>query len=264
MCSRRPYSINRASHFSCNVCSDFFESDVSLESSFVKQGINQIAAAAHHSAHYSGVLHLSDRTMSLSTFRLSFAMQGLTSGTLEYELVGVVQHLGATLRSGHYTAFVQRGMGQSKPSANDSAYAPNSIGLKSGVAATTTELELGWQPPNTSEGERVADGNEAAGHLAMPTVHHSAGPMSTTPDLLLAAPQQPCQDGGTTTSAMPGCLSGHSKSTEDNCISEGSAAPQGTGARPSWFHITDTHVKPVSTQAVLDAEAYILMYQRAA
>ena len=202
--------------------------------------------------------------MYLSTFRLSFAMQGLTSGTLQYELVGVVQHLGATLRSGHYTAFVQRGMGQSEPSANDSACAPNTIGLKSGVAATTTELELGWQPPNAIEGERVADGNEAAGHLAMPTVHHNAGPMSTPPHLHLAAPQQPSQDGGTATSAMAGCLSGHSKFTDDKCISEGNSALLGTGARPSWFHITDRHVKPVSTQAVLDAEAYILMYQRAA
>ena len=193
-----------------------------------------------------------------------------------YNLVGVVEHQGSSLQSGHYVAYVQRG-------------APSTADRQAARAEDTAshQVEPISSQPSTDAAASQSD--------LLPSAHHqglaaAAGSMTDAgQSTSLAAPQSSeasheaaangdqgrrpassSQEGGPASHQAPAEQAGSSSieppsapvASETPSLQRVDAADK-RSCEPDWYCISDTHVKRVSPEVVAGCEAYLLLYMRA-
>lgn len=174
-----------------------------------------------------------------------------------YSLVGVVEHSGQQLASGHYTAYVQRGLqalhrlvAQHPNAAAESSSSPGGATGSTPAPQSKSALE-GWD-------------DITAALLSSPV--QNTLPQSFAGDSLQGSSERPLS---TKTSNGSEVESMHSDREAVNGESRMHAHDAGGSKtepelKPQWYHVSDTHVSKVSPERVLGCEAYILLYMRIA
>lgn len=202
----------------------------------------------------------------------------------KYALVGVVEHRGSQLASGHYAAFVQRGLTapgstlaeRHQPQAELSSYRQVDADMQTEAAAGSTamspksswdDIALGSPCPNTpSQGSLLSErpaaavsGNDAAAAASIGTdVEASQVPAQQTAAEQESRSGQTASDyaeaGSSSTSEVQQAIDHEPQSTDANLQSS-----LESDAR-RWYYVSDAKVSRASKEAVLACEAYILLY----
>ena len=201
-------------------------------------------------------------------------LQGLIdSGSTEYDLVGVVEHLGSSMRSGHYHAYT-RGTAKADPGSDETLEAPakpqeqNSTIEPQHSRYSADESKIATESGETSTANRL-DG-EAREHA--PKAADTSN-QDQAVELIRAADEH---KGGhdsiqSHSEDISGDRSSHEKNVEGQTpkVAKGKHGP-GSESAPNaaeertgtWYKISDHHYSRVSLQEVLASEAYVLLYTR--
>ena len=214
--------------------------------------------------------------------------QGQDRRGAHYSLVGIVEHAGQHLASGHYTAYVQRGL--QSPSL---AASMPSQGTMATLDSTAIQAVHGGGPAVQAASKGLAPSSAltdswddiTADVLSSPTKAQPPVPAvglqgelpadAADVDSFQARPE------GTETEENAGAMaangSGHSldsNALEARAVHINAVGADGsrTGAKsssnapptPQWYHVSDVHVSKVATERVLACDAYILLYMRTA
>lgn len=227
--------------------------------------------------------------------------QGHKETSMSYSLVGVVEHQGSSLQSGHYVAYVQRGAstsadGQaaradtaspevepisSRPSTDAAASQsdlPPSAQHQASAAAAASATDVVQSPslaaPQSPEASHEAADNRCRGRRPASSSQEEVATSDEAADGGTGArePASSSQEGGPASHEAPAEQAG-SSSTEPPSAPVVGEAPSLQSAdvadralrscEPDWYCISDTHVKRVSPEAVAGCEAYLLLYMRA-
>ncbi|KAK9833003.1 hypothetical protein WJX74_004016 [Apatococcus lobatus] len=221
--------------------------------------------------------------------------------SMSYNLVGVVEHQGSSIQSGHYVAYVQRGIPTPRnpcpedqgPSARVSPDSNAASCSDSGPifhrAEPQGQQQSGTEPdadhaasqPDTEQAPNDnCSGQEQTSAVEQAIVAGQA-PSPAAPDRL-DKPQEAVQNGSGADrpQASPSAASHDAPAVQAaSCSHDSQIAASGNnitglpkeaasdGSKWSteldWYCISDTHVKRVSQEAVAACEAYILLYTRA-
>ena len=173
-------------------------------------------------------------------------MQGQDAGGAQYTLVGVVEHAGRQLASGHYWAFVQRGLRSPNlpvPMADDDSPsqgpAPQSNCHDAKVGTRAPAVDDSWDDITAAVLSSPVKGRPTLPDMGLPAFgreHQNTLPAS--PEICA-----PTQKGDAQSAA---------------------AIIPARQSSPEWYHASDTHVSRLSQERVLAFEAYILLYMRVA
>lgn len=212
----------------------------------------------------------------MATRLITSILQGLTDGgSTEYDLVGVVEHLGPSMRSGHYHAYT-RGTAQlssatTKPSEEDDEATPQ----PPSQVQDREEEQKSMDPVESSENsiddklaEDTREGSPEASKLPQEngmtnggsttdTVEKNDETVSSIDQDSFAESQDDIQD----------VREAEGRSREDVSNYQGNAtesAKQLLGKKRTggWYKISDHHYSKTSLQEVLASEAYVLLYAR--
>lgn len=187
--------------------------------------------------------------------------QGPEAGGARYTLVGVVEHSGQQLASGHYWAYVQRGLRTLPLAASwlepeDAAQGPG--GLRDALSSCS-HLPAGGAPAVQPDLPPNGWDDITASVLASPT-DSSPSPEPGRPGAQPAGASEatPSADSAQGDRSTPDAL------CDANGISEQHAEPAAEQLAPQWYYASDAQVNKVSRERVLACEAYILLYMRVA
>lgn len=199
-------------------------------------------------------------------------MQGVSGQVTMYDLVGVIEHQGPSMRSGHYHAYTQ-GIARVPQGQSEG---PDIGIMPGGTQSQQTEaVSLSQTTPN---------GNLEASKEAGSESSNPGGPESsaqhTGSNANEAGGLNHGVEGGGSGSvgqAVPDCSGADaSPETQESGDSLGvagskergdSAVPGsqiGSKKNEAWYKISDEHVQRTSLQQVLSTEAYVLLYERRA
>jgi len=170
-----------------------------------------------------------------------------------YDLVGVVEHLGSSMKSGHYSSFVRR------------------LVHRRHAAATAATAQLGQSPhlgpppeisssSNSGGQDSILDAALTSKPLSAPNNHIHVGSSCGSRELLDAP-----RNGGEASMGsgdaveITGCTSHGGLSSQ--VVHDGSVEEL-LGVEVKWFKASDQHVKCSTEKEVLVSEAYVLLYQR--
>lgn len=202
-------------------------------------------------------------------------LQGLTDGgSTEYDLVGVVEHLGPSMRSGHYHAYTrgtaQRSSGNAKPSGghDEATPPPSQVQDQEEEQKSTDPVESSENSKDDRLAEETREGSPEApnwpqedgmtnGGSTTDTVEKNAKAISSIDQDSFAESQDDIQD----------VREAEGRSLEDVSKHQGNAtesAKQLLGMKRTggWYKISDHHYSKTSLQEVLASEAYLLLYAR--
>lgn len=161
-------------------------------------------------------------------------MQGIEAAGAQYSLLGVVVHAGNSMRTGHYYAYVRRPL--KEPLTRNSNNALGSE-MRSGTDPEPDQMAPAHSNPRTADSSSQANCAEDALAAAHASDDSADQLSSSDPPQLSKAVQR--------TSLNP---ENPNETPENQCW--------------GWFYVSDRTVKAVSMHEVLQAEAYILFYQR--
>lgn len=188
--------------------------------------------------------------------------QGLHAEGAQYELVGVIEHQGSGMRTGHYVAYVKR---STQPEGASEPF-QEQIGDHTGVEARqpTSQVlqeELEVVGPNNSKGAASAgaESSEIYGQDAETSAAESRADGS--------GEEQDQRGGAARSSTCP-------LHTRHEC--NGRSAEKGAGGlkvdqaqrdhgadqQTQWYYASDTTIRKVTLDEVLASEPYVLLYQR--
>ena len=220
---------------------------------------------------------------------------------MDYSLVGIVEHQGSSLRSGHYVAYVQRGLQEShdssdEPSGQRASPSNNGSTLLNGMSEAAEPSVLGQAGPSNDEPGQgpVLSASSARPEATAPTpslpaaAQQSSHPADPTHAEELQSTTEPMDaDAAAVDEALSSSPAQMSRQTAPDPDGQGTAGADGSlpqnddiigveqqadgpdsteiAGKPGldWYCISDTHVKRVSQADVAGCEAYLLLYMRA-
>ena len=187
---------------------------------------------------------------------MSCANLQTAEGGLRYTLVGVVEHSGQQLASGHYVAYVQRGLQSQLPQGTPSAVQNGSDAPNQPLSAASDSWDditaaLLSSPtkvrPDPQPEDAVPTSDKPLQHVRVPTNSHNG------------SDELPSSSGEDANQALA-----------ELDVEKNDAAPAKRSSNSDamnacqWYYASDSHVHKVAKERVLGCEAYILLYIRMA
>lgn len=226
-------------------------------------------ACIGHTSQLTCVPHASSVVLQRSLGLYWAGVQGLEAGGAKYKLVGVVEHSGRHLASGHYWAYVQRGL--QSPSAlqrcnstsgrNAAQSPPRELGAEPGAAASASALDSWDDITSALLSSPTKGGSPDSAPGMLPVDGEADSEAAASPDGLVQQ-HHPCSSStapADTDNGPPGSTQSFQEGRESSC--QGAAGD--TEEHCQWYHVSDSHVHAVARERVLACEAYILLYMRA-